>query len=140
MLHTLWLVTCLYVYSTSYAAPGYFSCQPVHLCLHDVSDTRRSLSADHDGPMRPSSKEARSGSSCTYLLSRTRRQTTHELLSSVIGDHIIFSESTSMPGVPIVFRPPEERAKNPERLNLDRLVTCASKCSISEHEGDCEEL
>ena len=25
-----------------------------------------------------------------------------------------------MPGVPIVFRPPEERAKNPERLNLDR--------------------
>ena len=97
-----------------------------------VSSTRRSLSADHDGLMRPSSREARSGSSSTYLLSRTKRQTTHELLSAVIGDHIIFSESVSMPGVPIAFRPPEERAKNPERLNLDRLVTCAGKCNNSD--------
>ena len=35
-----------------------------------------------------------------------------------------------MPGVPIVFRPPEERAKNPERLNLDRSVAHSSKITV----------
>ncbi len=31
-----------------------------------------------------------------------------------------------MPGVPVVYRPPEERAVNPDRLNLDRrhLTVC----------------
>ena len=35
-------------------------------------------------------------------------------------DHVIFAESPVAPGVPVVYRPPEERAANPDRLNLDR--------------------
>lgn len=39
---------------------------------------------------------------------------------------VIFFESPIAPGVPVVFRPPEERIANPDRLNLDRrhLVVC----------------
>ena len=33
---------------------------------------------------------------------------------------MIFAESPSAPGVPIVYRLPEERQANPDRLNLDR--------------------
>lgn len=42
------------------------------------------------------------------------------------GDRVIFAESPSFPGVPIVYRLPEERQANPDRLNLDRrrLTTC----------------
>jgi len=42
------------------------------------------------------------------------------------GDRVIFAESPSAPGVPIVYRLPEERQANPDRLNLDRrrLTTC----------------
>ena len=41
-------------------------------------------------------------------------------------DHVIFAESPVAPGVPVVYRPPEERAANPDRLNLDRrhLTVC----------------
>ena len=41
-------------------------------------------------------------------------------------DHVIFAESPVAPGVPVVYRPPEERAMNPDRLNLDRrhLTVC----------------
>ena len=35
-------------------------------------------------------------------------------------DHLVFAESPVTPGVPVVYRPPEERAANPDRLNLDR--------------------
>ena len=46
--------------------------------------------------------------------------------SSVLKDPIVFTESSVMPGVPVVFRSPEERAANAERLNLDRrqLMVC----------------
>lgn len=42
------------------------------------------------------------------------------------GDRVIFAESPSAPGVPIVYRLPEERQANPDRLNLDRrrLTIC----------------
>lgn len=42
------------------------------------------------------------------------------------GDHVIFAESPSVPGVPIVYRPEEERQSNPDKLNLDRrkLTVC----------------
>ncbi|XP_077989183.1 leucine-rich repeat-containing protein 49-like [Glandiceps talaboti] len=42
------------------------------------------------------------------------------------GDRVIFAESPSVPGVPIVYRTPEERGANPDRLNLDRrrLTVC----------------
>ena len=36
------------------------------------------------------------------------------------GEKIIFAESPSYPGIPIVYRTPEERSANPDRLNLDR--------------------
>ncbi|CAH1797225.1 unnamed protein product [Owenia fusiformis] len=35
-------------------------------------------------------------------------------------DRVVFAESPSAPGVPIVYRTPEERSANPDRLNLDR--------------------
>ena len=35
-------------------------------------------------------------------------------------NHMIFSESPAAPGVPLVYRTPEDRADNPERLNLER--------------------
>uniref|UniRef100_UPI00398F1124 leucine-rich repeat-containing protein 49 isoform X2 n=1 Tax=Pristiophorus japonicus TaxID=55135 RepID=UPI00398F1124 len=42
------------------------------------------------------------------------------------GDHVIFSEIPSTPGVPVVYRTPEERAEHSDRLNLDRrnLTVC----------------
>ncbi|XP_078591389.1 leucine-rich repeat-containing protein 49-like isoform X3 [Branchiostoma floridae x Branchiostoma japonicum] len=42
------------------------------------------------------------------------------------GDRVIFAESPSAPGIPIVYRTQEERASNPDRLNLDRrrLTVC----------------
>ncbi|XP_071844529.1 leucine-rich repeat-containing protein 49-like isoform X1 [Apostichopus japonicus] len=44
----------------------------------------------------------------------------------VPGDRVVFSESPSIPGVPIVYRSPEEKGANPDRLNLDRrrLTVC----------------
>ena len=41
-------------------------------------------------------------------------------LSVSIGDRVIFAESPGAPGVPIVYRTPDERSANPDRLNLDR--------------------
>ena len=41
------------------------------------------------------------------------------------GDRVIFAESPSAPGVPVVYRTPDERSSNPDRLNLDRY---ASSC------------
>lgn len=38
------------------------------------------------------------------------------------GDRVIFAESPSAPGIPIVYRLPEERQANPDRLNLDRSL------------------
>ncbi|XP_067871801.1 leucine-rich repeat-containing protein 49 isoform X4 [Heterodontus francisci] len=42
------------------------------------------------------------------------------------GDHVIFSEIASTPGIPVVCRTPEERAEHSDRLNLDRrnLTVC----------------
>ncbi|XP_076444066.1 leucine-rich repeat-containing protein 49-like isoform X2 [Babylonia areolata] len=42
------------------------------------------------------------------------------------GDRVIFAESPSAPGIPVVYRTPDERASNPDRLNLDRrkLTVC----------------
>ena len=80
-----------------------------------------------------SGRDGRASSGSTYLLSRTKRQTAHhELLNSAMGEHIIFTESPAAPGVPIVFRLPEERMKNPERLNLDRsAILLSAFCELS---------
>ena len=43
-------------------------------------------------------------------------------LAFFAGDRVIFAESPSAPGIPIVYRLPEERQANPDRLNLDRYL------------------
>ncbi|PVD20176.1 hypothetical protein C0Q70_20671 [Pomacea canaliculata] len=50
----------------------------------------------------------------------------HKTAAFLPGDQVIFAESPSAPGVPVVYRTPEERATNPDRLNLDRrkLTVC----------------
>jgi len=42
------------------------------------------------------------------------------------GDRVIFAESASAPGIPIIYRLEEERQSNPDKLNLDRrkLAVC----------------
>ncbi|XP_059801837.1 leucine-rich repeat-containing protein 49 isoform X1 [Hypanus sabinus] len=42
------------------------------------------------------------------------------------GDNVIFSELPSAPGIPVVYRTPEQRAEHSDRLNLDRrnLTVC----------------
>ena len=44
-------------------------------------------------------------------------------LAVFAGDRVIFAESPSAPGIPIVYRLPEERQANPDRLNLDRYLS-----------------
>ena len=39
------------------------------------------------------------------------------------GDRVVFTEAASTPGVPIVYRLPEDRHTNPDRLNLDRYYS-----------------
>lgn len=43
-----------------------------------------------------------------------------------IKEGVIFAESPLAPGIPVVYRTPEERLANPDRLNLDRkhLTIC----------------
>ena len=61
-------------------------------------------------------------------LSRSKRRPPLEPNSDLTAarDQVIFAESPIAPGVPVVYRPPEERAANPDRLNLDRrhLMVC----------------
>lgn len=53
---------------------------------------------------------------------------TSAVISEPMANHenIIFTESPMNPGVPIIYRPPEEKSVNPDRLNLDhrRLSVC----------------
>lgn len=47
----------------------------------------------------------------------------HTITAAAISgstSHMIFSESPAAPGIPLVYRTPEDKASNPERLNLDR--------------------
>ncbi|XP_056022977.1 leucine-rich repeat-containing protein 49-like isoform X11 [Ostrea edulis] len=53
-------------------------------------------------------------------------------LNHIAGDRVIFAESPSAPGIPVVYRTPEERSSNPDRLNLDRRKL--SVCPILEGE------
>ncbi|XP_072050713.1 leucine-rich repeat-containing protein 49-like isoform X2 [Amphiura filiformis] len=50
----------------------------------------------------------------------------HKVSSHIPGEKIVFAESPAYPGIPIVYRTPEERSANPDRLNLDRrrLTIC----------------
>ncbi|XP_065837178.1 leucine-rich repeat-containing protein 49-like isoform X2 [Oscarella lobularis] len=48
------------------------------------------------------------------------------------GDKVVFAESPSVPGVPVVYRLPEDKQENPEILNLSRRQL--SVCPILEGE------
>lgn len=41
-------------------------------------------------------------------------------------DKVMIAESSGAPGVPIIYRAAEERAANPDRLNLDRFALIPS--------------
>ena len=43
-----------------------------------------------------------------------------EFIPQSSKDQVIFTESPVAPGVPVVYRSPEERSANQDRLNLDR--------------------
>lgn len=38
----------------------------------------------------------------------------------IAGDKVIFTEDSSAPGIPVIYRIEEERRTNPDKLNLDR--------------------
>ncbi|CAG5118268.1 unnamed protein product, partial [Candidula unifasciata] len=50
----------------------------------------------------------------------------HKSMTFLPGDRVTFTENPLVPGIPIVYRTQEERASNPDRLNLDRrkLTVC----------------
>ncbi|CAL1537613.1 unnamed protein product [Lymnaea stagnalis] len=68
-------------------------------------------------------RETSSGSSHSYGHTTPKPQKNSAFLP---GDSVIFAENPTAPGVPVVYRTPEERASNPDRLNLDRrkLTLC----------------
>lgn len=70
----------------------------------------------------------------SVMLSPGGKQQQKHSASAISGssNHMIFSESPAAPGVPLVYRTPEDRASNPDRLNLDRRKL--SVCPILEGE------
>ncbi len=42
------------------------------------------------------------------------------MYATFVGDNVAFCEENQFPGVPIVVKVPEDRAANPERVNLDK--------------------
>lgn len=71
----------------------------------------------------------------SVMLSPGGKQQQHKHSAAAISgsnNHMIFSESPAAPGVPLVYRTAEDRASNPDRLNLDRRKL--SVCPILEGE------
>ncbi|BFY97135.1 hypothetical protein BsWGS_00175 [Bradybaena similaris] len=67
--------------------------------------------------------EVRSHGGSAHVRGITRH---HKNMTFLPGDRVTFTENPLVPGIPIVFRTPDERASNPDRLNLDRrkLTVC----------------
>ena len=38
----------------------------------------------------------------------------------LLGDRVIYTEDSRVPGIPVIYRIEEERKANPDKLNLDR--------------------
>lgn len=57
---------------------------------------------------------------CCNNLLRSTCLAIYFYIIKLTGDRVIFAESPSAPGIPVVYRTPEERSSNPDRLNLDR--------------------
>ena len=77
---------------------------------------------------KPRDNPLRNFSSTKHRLSRSKYHHQVDTSDSTVQlkDPVMFTESPVAPGVPVVFRPPEEKSANPERLNLDRrhLMVC----------------
>ncbi|GFO46250.1 leucine-rich repeat-containing protein 49 [Plakobranchus ocellatus] len=87
---------------------------------HSASSATPSLEEDELGA-QGHGRETRLGSAHAHAASKP-----HKNAPFLPGDRVIFAESPSAPGVPVVYRTPDERASNPDRLNLDRrkLTVC----------------
>ncbi|KAK3097495.1 hypothetical protein FSP39_010176 [Pinctada imbricata] len=87
---------------------------PAPACAHDLSVTP-DIVQDVEGD---TGRNSRSSSDISPK--------TQKAPAFLPGDRVIFAESPSAPGIPVVYRTPEERSSNPDRLNLDRrkLTVC----------------
>ncbi|XP_062612472.1 leucine-rich repeat-containing protein 49-like isoform X3 [Saccostrea cucullata] len=85
---------------------------PAPACAHDYSTPDIVQDAEESG---------RNSRSSANLSPKTQKAP-----AFLPGDRVIFAESPSAPGIPVVYRTPEERSSNPDRLNLDRrkLTVC----------------
>lgn len=103
--------------------------QPAPAYVTDQSATGASTSLSkmtHESAYEDSLHGRQSFSAGSQSQSRSKTQV------FLPGDRVIFAESPSAPGIPIVYRRPEERQANPDRLNLDRRRL--SICPILEGE------
>ncbi|XP_078315687.1 leucine-rich repeat-containing protein 49-like isoform X5 [Crassostrea virginica] len=91
---------------------------PAPACAHDYSTPDIVQDAEESG---------RNSRSSANLSPKTQKAP-----AFLPGDRVIFAESPSAPGIPVVYRTPEERSSNPDRLNLDRRKL--SVCPILEGE------
>ncbi|KAJ7365780.1 Leucine-rich repeat-containing protein 49 [Desmophyllum pertusum] len=99
--------------------------QPAPAYVADQSTTATGATGSHSKVTQESAYDdslqgRQSFSAGSHSTSRTKAQV------FLPGDRVIFAESPTAPGVPIVYRLPEEREANPDRLNLDRrrLAIC----------------
>ena len=70
---------------------------------------------------RQGGPEPSNGQSQNYFLSNSKGNSDLEPLSDEIpADGVVFARSRTLPSNLVVFRTQEEKARNPERLNLDR--------------------
>ncbi|XP_078677816.1 leucine-rich repeat-containing protein 49-like isoform X1 [Branchiostoma floridae x Branchiostoma belcheri] len=104
--------------STAYVSELGFNSAPQRNQHHQQQQQQQ----QQQDPMKDemSSHNARHTQSAGALSSRQQKG------NYLPGDRVIFAESPSAPGIPIVYRTQEERASNPDRLNLDRrrLTVC----------------
>nr|XP_022330180.1 leucine-rich repeat-containing protein 49-like isoform X3 [Crassostrea virginica] len=98
---------------------------PAPACAHDYSTPDIVQDAEESG---------RNSRSSANLSPKTQKAPAFlpEDYFEFSGDRVIFAESPSAPGIPVVYRTPEERSSNPDRLNLDRRKL--SVCPILEGE------
>lgn len=86
--------------------------------------------AVHSVMLSPGGKQRsqkHSGESCTPYTAVRIRTCIFFFVSTAAAisgskNYIIFSESLAAPGVPLVYRTPEGKTADPERVNLDRYI------------------
>jgi Leucine-rich repeat (LRR) protein len=82
------------------------------------SSGRSLLSSENNAANVGANAESNSGTG--HAMSVLPRHDLIPLNAEVPNDGIIFAKTKTVPEVMVVFRTPEERLRNPERLNLDR--------------------